>query len=33
MVQYADGKNKAILDPDYKLGTPFETKIGRRAAR
>ena len=27
MVQYNDGKSEAVLDPDYKLGTPFDTKI------
>jgi Alginate lyase len=27
MVQYNDGKSEAILDPNYKLGTPFDTKI------
>jgi hypothetical protein len=27
MVQYHDGKSEAVLDPDYKLGTPFDTRI------
>jgi hypothetical protein len=27
MVQYNDGGSEAVLDPDYKLGTPFDTKI------
>jgi alginate lyase len=27
MVQYNDGKSEAILDPDYQLGTPFDTRI------
>ena len=27
MVQYHDGKSEAILDPNYKLGTPFDTRI------
>ena len=27
MVQYHDGKSEAVLDPDYQLGTPFDTRI------
>jgi hypothetical protein len=27
MVRYNDGGSEAVLDPDYKLGTPFDTKI------
>lgn len=27
MVRYNDGKSEEILDPGYKLGTPFDTKI------
>ena len=27
MVQYHDGKSDAVLDPDYKLGTPFDVRI------
>jgi hypothetical protein len=27
MVQYNDGKSEAVLDPNYKLGTPFDTRI------
>src|SRR4029078_7427448 len=27
MVQYNDGKSEQVLDPDYRLGTPFDTKI------
>ena len=27
MVQYNDGKSEALLDPAYKLGTPFNVKI------
>jgi hypothetical protein len=27
MVQYNDGKSEQVLDPDYQLGTPFDTKI------
>lgn len=27
MVQYHDGRSEAVLDPDYQLGTPFDTRI------
>ena len=27
MVQYHDGKSQAVLDPNYKLGTPFDVRI------
>ena len=27
MVQYNDGKSEQVLDQDYRLGTPFDTKI------
>ena len=27
MVQSNDGKTETVLDPDYQLGTPFDTKI------
>jgi Alginate lyase len=27
MVQYHDGKSNAVLDPGYKLGTPFDVRI------
>jgi hypothetical protein len=27
MVQYHDGKSETVLDPDYQLGTPFDTRI------
>jgi Alginate lyase len=27
MVQYHDGKSEAVLDPNYQLGTPFDTRI------
>ena len=30
MVQYNDGKSQAILDTDYKLGTPFDIEDRRR---
>ena len=30
MVQYHDGKSEAVLDPNYKLGTPFDTADRRR---
>jgi hypothetical protein len=27
MVQYDDGKSEAVLDPDYRLGTPYRVGI------
>ena len=27
MVQYHDGKSEAMLDPNYKLGTPFDVRV------
>ena len=27
MVQYNDGKSEQVLDPDYKLGTPYHVRI------
>ncbi|MDT7579710.1 MAG: hypothetical protein QOK35_974 [Pseudonocardiales bacterium] len=27
MVQYHDGKSEAVIDPNYKLGTPFDVRI------
>jgi hypothetical protein len=27
MVQYADGKSEAVIDPAYKLGTPYNVRI------
>ena len=27
VVKYADGKEEQLLDPDYKMGTPFDVDI------
>jgi Alginate lyase len=27
MVQYNDGKSEAVIDPAYKLGTPYNVRI------